>query len=104
MVMFMNTIIGDLFDEKTRIGPLTRKMQLSFIEDQVADAVEKGAKVVLGGKRVANSAGYFFEPTVVIDCNHTMKLMQEEVRKVLFAVDKLKECWIETNVINNNNQ
>lgn len=70
-------VIGDPSDEKTYIGPLARKEQLSFLEAQVADAVAKGAKVLCGGKRM-DRKGYYFEPTVLVQVNHEMDVMREE--------------------------
>jgi acyl-CoA reductase-like NAD-dependent aldehyde dehydrogenase len=69
--------IGDPSLADTYIGPLTREAQLSVLEEQVADAVDKGATVLLGGKRIPGK-GWYFEPTVLADVNHTMKVMTEE--------------------------
>src|SRR5262249_19190099 len=68
---------GDPLDEKTYIGPLTRAPQLKVLEEQVKDAVKKGARVLAGGKRVKGK-GYWFEPTVLVDVNHSMEVMREE--------------------------
>jgi acyl-CoA reductase-like NAD-dependent aldehyde dehydrogenase len=70
--------LGDPRDDSTYIGPLTRRQaQLELLEDQVRDAVSKGARLLTGGKR-ADRAGYFFEPTVLVDVDHTMDVMREE--------------------------
>jgi acyl-CoA reductase-like NAD-dependent aldehyde dehydrogenase len=68
---------GDPADESTYIGPLTRAPQLKVLEAQVKDAVKKGAKVLVGGKRV-KGRGNWFEPTVLVDVDHTMAVMREE--------------------------
>ncbi len=65
---------GDPGDEKTYIGPLTRAPQLKVLEAQVSDAKRKGARVLTGGKR----KGRHFEPTVLVDVNHSMAVMREE--------------------------
>jgi acyl-CoA reductase-like NAD-dependent aldehyde dehydrogenase len=71
-------VLGDPRDENTYIGPLTRRdAQLAALERQVKDALAKGARLLTGGKR-APRAGYFFEPTVLIDVDHTMDVMREE--------------------------
>ncbi|HEY6558260.1 MAG TPA: aldehyde dehydrogenase family protein [Polyangiaceae bacterium] len=71
-------VLGDPRDENTYIGPLTRRRaQLELLEDQVRDALSKGARLLTGGKR-ADRAGYFFEPTVLVDVDHTMDVMREE--------------------------
>ena len=59
------------------LGPLTLERQRRVVEDHVADAVAKGARVLLGGKR-ADGPGLFYLPTVVVDVDHTITLMREE--------------------------
>jgi acyl-CoA reductase-like NAD-dependent aldehyde dehydrogenase len=68
---------GDPADDSTYIGPLTRAPQVKVLEAQVRDATRKGARVLVGGKRV-KGAGHWFEPTVLIDVDHTMDVMREE--------------------------
>ena len=68
---------GDPLEDTTYIGPLTRAPQLKVLEDQVKDAVKKGAKVLAGGKRV-KAKGNWFEPTVLVDVDHSMAVMREE--------------------------
>jgi acyl-CoA reductase-like NAD-dependent aldehyde dehydrogenase len=59
------------------VGAITFPPQLETIKDHVADAVQKGARVLTGGNEVAG-AGRFYEPTVLVDVDHTMKCMTEE--------------------------
>jgi acyl-CoA reductase-like NAD-dependent aldehyde dehydrogenase len=59
------------------VGAITFPPQLDTIKDHVADAVQKGARVLVGGNQ-APGAGRFFEPTVLVDVDHTMKCMTEE--------------------------
>src|SRR3954471_5889738 len=59
------------------IGAVTFGPQVEIIERHVNDAVEKGARVVVGGKR-RQGRGRFFEPTVLVDVDHTMQCMTEE--------------------------
>ena len=68
---------GDPAEESTYIGPLTRAPQLKVLEAQVKDAVRKGARVLAGGKRV-KAKGNWFEPTVLVDVDHSMAVMREE--------------------------
>ncbi|MDB5281100.1 MAG: Aldehyde Dehydrogenase, partial [Bacteroidota bacterium] len=72
------------------IGPLTRKAQLEFVEGQVKDAEEKGAKILTGGKR-SSSKGYYFEPTVLTDVNHNMSVMKEESFGPVIGIMKVKD-------------
>jgi acyl-CoA reductase-like NAD-dependent aldehyde dehydrogenase len=59
------------------VGAITFPPQLETIKDHVADAVQKGARVLTGGQQVPG-AGRFYEPTVLVDDDHTMKIMTEE--------------------------
>lgn len=70
-------VVGDPQDQRTDIGPLARRAQLDVLEDQVADAVAKGARLELGGRR-CSGRGYYFEPTVLTGTDHRMALMREE--------------------------
>ena len=68
---------GDPLEDTTYIGAITRAPQLKVLEAQVKDAVKKGARVLLGGKR-AKGPGQWFEPTVLVGVDHTMDVMREE--------------------------
>ena len=59
------------------IGSMTFAPQVELVERHLADAVAKGAKVVVGGRRVDRD-GLWFEPTVLVDVDHTMDIMTEE--------------------------
>jgi acyl-CoA reductase-like NAD-dependent aldehyde dehydrogenase len=59
------------------VGAVIFPPQIEIVEDHVRDAVEKGAKVLTGG-HVRAGAGRFYEPTVLVDVDHSMKCMTEE--------------------------
>jgi acyl-CoA reductase-like NAD-dependent aldehyde dehydrogenase len=59
------------------VGSMTFPPQVDIVEDHVEDAVAKGARVLVGGHR-GTGDGHFFEPTVLVDVDHSMKIMQEE--------------------------
>ncbi|MEX0767331.1 MAG: aldehyde dehydrogenase family protein [Microthrixaceae bacterium] len=59
------------------IGSMTFAPQIKIVEDHLADAVKKGARIVAGGKRLEKT-GLWFEPTVLVDVDHTMSIMTEE--------------------------
>jgi acyl-CoA reductase-like NAD-dependent aldehyde dehydrogenase len=61
----------------TEIGALVTPAQVDIVERHVDEAVAKGARVLVGGKRSA-LGGTFFEPTVLVDVDHTMQCMREE--------------------------
>jgi acyl-CoA reductase-like NAD-dependent aldehyde dehydrogenase len=71
------------------IGPLTRKDQLHVIEDQVKEAVSKGAKLMVGGERTKKK-GYYFEPTVLTNVNHSMRVMRDESFGPVIGIMKVK--------------
>ena len=60
------------------IGSLTNANQLQIVEEQVKDALAGGAVALTGGKRMESLPGYFYEPTVLVRVNNSMKVMQEE--------------------------
>ncbi len=69
--------IGDPEDPETYIGPLARGAQIGVLEEQVADAVKKGGRLLIGGKRMAR-AGHYFEPTVLTDVGNDTLVMRQE--------------------------
>jgi acyl-CoA reductase-like NAD-dependent aldehyde dehydrogenase len=76
-------------EEGIYLGPLTRKDQLSILEQQVSDALQKGATIVTGGNRI-NRKGYFFEPTVLTNANHDMRVMKDESFGPIIGIMKIK--------------
>ena len=69
--------VADGFKEGTTIGPLIDAKAVAKVEEHVADALAKGARVVTGGKRHALGQT-FFEPTVLADATPDMQLFREE--------------------------
>ena len=61
----------------TDVGAVIHPPQIDIVESHVNDAVAKGAKVLVGGK-AHRDGGRFFEPTVLVDVDHTMTCMTEE--------------------------
>ena len=72
------------------VGAITFPPQLETIKDHVADAVQKGARVLAGGNE-APGAGRFFEPTVLVDVDHTMKCMTEETFGPTLPIMKVRD-------------
>ena len=69
--------MGSPTEDGVYITVLSRKAQLEVLENQVADAVAKGAQILVGGKRV-NQKGNYFEPTVLVNVTNEMAVMREE--------------------------
>lgn len=80
--------IGDPMKSETFVGPLTRKQQLKVLENQVADAINKGANLISGGKAIKGK-GYYFEPTVLTDCTHKMDVMKAESFGPIIGIQKV---------------
>jgi aldehyde dehydrogenase (NAD+) len=66
--------VGDPHDPQTVIGPLIRRTQCAFIDEHVADAAAKGAKVLTGGTHQDN----FYQPTVIAGVTPEMRIYAEE--------------------------
>ncbi len=71
--------IGDAEDRTTDIGPLVAERQVALLEEQVKDAINKGAKILIGGKRPNNLQGAYYEPTLLTKITKDMRVWQEEV-------------------------
>jgi acyl-CoA reductase-like NAD-dependent aldehyde dehydrogenase len=71
------------------LGPITRKEQLNVISQHVEDASKKGGEIKIGGNPVSGK-GYFFEPTVIVDANHSMRVMREESFGPVIGIAKVK--------------
>jgi succinate-semialdehyde dehydrogenase/glutarate-semialdehyde dehydrogenase len=69
--------VGDGMTEGVSQGPLIDESALAKVEEHVADALAKGARILTGGKRHA-LGGTFYEPTVLIDVTLQMKCAREE--------------------------
>ena len=73
------------------VGAITSPPQMDLIEGHVKDAVSKGAKVLVGGKR-GQGAGDFYEPTLLVDVDHTMECMTEETFGPTLPVMKVRDA------------
>ena len=69
--------VGNGFEQGTVIGPLIDGKAVEKVEQHIADAVAKGAKITLGGKRHA-LGGSFFEPTIITGVTPDMAVAREE--------------------------
>jgi succinate-semialdehyde dehydrogenase/glutarate-semialdehyde dehydrogenase len=68
---------GDPAKGEVDVGPMTMERQRRIVEDHVADAVQRGARVLTGGQ-TPSGPGWFYPPTVLRDVNHTMRIMRDE--------------------------
>ncbi len=73
------------------VGAMTSPNQTAIVEDQVEDAVASGAQALTGGRRV-DGPGDYFEPTVLVDVDHSMKVMREETFGPVVGVMKVSDA------------
>ena len=69
---------GPPSSEDIDLGAMTNERQLQIVEDHISDAVTHGARILIGGKRVPTEHGWFHEPTVITNVDHSMRLMRDE--------------------------
>lgn len=69
---------GDPLDEETTLGPLASRGALDFLEEQVQDALNRGASLLSGGARTPDCQGNFFQPTLLAGVPNDAAAMQEE--------------------------
>ena len=78
---FVSTVkaikVGPGIDPESRMGALVSQRRVDAMEGFVADAVQRGAKIETGGKRMGNE-GFFFEPTVLTNVSKEARIMNEE--------------------------
>ena len=80
--------VGDPMNESTYLGPLARAPQVEVLEGQIRDAIDKGARLALGGKRIER-AGNWFEASVLTGVNHRMQLMRDESFGPVIGIQKV---------------
>ncbi|HEX6781287.1 MAG TPA: aldehyde dehydrogenase family protein [Solirubrobacterales bacterium] len=72
------------------VGAMTSPNQTAIVEDHVDDALASGARALTGGKRV-EGPGDYFEPTVLVDVDHSMKVMKDETFGPVVGVMKVRD-------------
>jgi succinate-semialdehyde dehydrogenase/glutarate-semialdehyde dehydrogenase len=75
---------------KIRMGPLNAARHRDVLADQLQDAVDRGAKIAVGGNG-HDGKGYFFEPTVIEDAPHDSRVVREETFGPLLPVFKVSD-------------
>ena len=70
--------VGQGMDRDTDVGPMIHERQLRMVEAQVEDAKACGARVLAGGSRIPELGKNFYQPTVLADVTHEMRIMREE--------------------------
>jgi succinate-semialdehyde dehydrogenase/glutarate-semialdehyde dehydrogenase len=84
--------VGVGTEKDTRVGPLHNDAQRKEVQEQVEDAVKRGAKVLAGGKQVSGfKTTNFFEPTLLVDAPHDSRVVQEEVFGPALPIFRVKD-------------
>src|SRR5699024_11737991 len=81
---------GDPLHQDVDIGPLVNENQLKDVENKVEYAVQQGAKLALGGERGEQEKGFYYKPTVLLDCRQEMDIVQEEIFGPVTPIVKFK--------------
>jgi acyl-CoA reductase-like NAD-dependent aldehyde dehydrogenase len=71
-----NLVVGDQLDPKTEVGPLINHDEVNRVEEWVNEAVQKGGKILTGGKRISDSC---YEPTVIVNPSDDAIISQKEI-------------------------
>jgi acyl-CoA reductase-like NAD-dependent aldehyde dehydrogenase len=75
----------------TDLGAVIHPPQADIVERHVADAVERGARVLAGGRR-RDDGGHFYEPTLLVDVDHSMACMREETFGPTLPIMKVRDA------------
>lgn len=83
--------LGNALDNDTDLGPLVAERQVARIEQQVKDAIEKGATIVYGGKRPEGLKGAYYEPTIITGVKPNMRIWYEETFGPVLPIISFKD-------------
>lgn len=84
-------VVGDPLDEQTTLGPLVNAAGREDIERQVQESVEKGARIVTGGKRIGEQ-GFFYAATILADVAPGMPAYHEELFGPVASVIRVRDA------------
>ena len=85
-------VLGDPLDEKTTLGPMAQKRLAATVRDHIAEATAKGAKALIDPKSFPKDAkdSAYLAPQVLVDVDHSMKVMMEETFGPVAGIMKVK--------------
>ena len=70
--------IGNGLDSEVEVGPMIHERQLKIVEEHVNDAVQRGARLLTGGRRMTEIGPNYYAPTLLAGVTNDMRIMQEE--------------------------
>jgi succinate-semialdehyde dehydrogenase/glutarate-semialdehyde dehydrogenase len=85
-------VVGDPMDVATNVGPLATRQLVVDLHAQVAASVRLGARVLTGGKPVAERDGFYFEPTVLSDIPETSPAYRDELFGPVAALFRARDA------------
>lgn len=86
-----NWTIGNPMEEGTMIGPVSRKEHLNYLDKLVGDALDKGAKKISSAEKKHDGPGFFYRPIVLLNVDHTMRVMKEETFGPVIGIQKVED-------------
>jgi len=83
--------LGDPLQASTTMGPIAQARHVQFLQSHVDEAVQQGARLLVGGKSTTDKhgKGRFFQPTLLADCTPQMRVVREESFGPLMAVARV---------------
>jgi len=84
------TSYGDPLREEVDMGPLINANALKSVDGMVKHAVEQGAKMVIGGRAEDRKKGFFYKPTVLVNCTQNMDIIHKEIFGPVLPIVKFK--------------
>ncbi|NJD22726.1 MAG: NAD-dependent succinate-semialdehyde dehydrogenase [Melioribacter sp.] len=82
--------VGDPMNKETELGPIAREDLLNELDAQVKQSVEKGAKILCGGKRI-NRDGFYYKPTIISNLSKGMPAYEDEIFGPVASLIKAKD-------------
>jgi lactaldehyde dehydrogenase/glycolaldehyde dehydrogenase len=79
-----------LKDDNIEMGPLINANALESVDRFVKNAINEGAKIVIGGKDDKYKQGFYYKPTVLVDCRQDMEIIRKEVFGPVLPIVKVK--------------
>lgn len=79
-------VLGDPLNPATQMGALISREHMDKVLGYIASGQQQGARLLTGGKRAADLAGNFVEPTIFVDCQDDMAIVREEIFGPVMAV------------------
>jgi acyl-CoA reductase-like NAD-dependent aldehyde dehydrogenase len=84
--------LGPGSDPATDVGPLIRPQHVQRMRDLLDDATQRGARILTGGRPRPDLGPSFFEPTVIIGVDSSMRLFQDETFGPILAIQVVPSC------------